>query len=115
MVKVIVPPDHVPEYGPPEVDEESNVSPEGNVPFAITMVTGVDTGTPAPPKVLVLKVYTILSPTVGAELLTEPEMLPERAHPVAACATGVERTRPPVKKTEPNANAPKSAAKSIFF
>jgi hypothetical protein len=63
MVKVIAPPDQVPEYGPPEVDEESNVSPEGNVPFTITMVTEVDAETPAPPKVLVLKVYTMVSPT----------------------------------------------------
>jgi hypothetical protein len=63
MVKVIAPPDQVPECDTPEVDEESNVSPEGNVPSAITMVTEVDAGTPAPPKVLVPKVYTMVSPT----------------------------------------------------
>jgi hypothetical protein len=56
MVKVTVPPDHVPEYGPPEVDEESKVSPEGNVSPVITILNGVDAGTPAPPKVLVPKV-----------------------------------------------------------
>jgi hypothetical protein len=39
-------------------------------------------------------------------------MFPERAH---ACATGVERIPPPVKKTELRTNVPKSATVSSLF
>ena len=44
-------------------------------------------------------------------MFTEPEteIFPEREH---ACATGVERILPPVKKTEPKTRTPKSATVS---